>query len=155
MLIIRDGWGINPGGADRRKENGDATLLASTPFHDNLYRDYPGARLSASGGDVGLPEGPPFFRFSNAGECRTELGRAGFVGVNVRTLALSWTLSSPDEVYEAISRGGVRTAAILRLQTPDALAAIRAAVRDAAEQYRTGDRIVLPMPAILARGVKA
>src|SRR4026208_2110672 len=57
MLIIRDGWGINPGGRDQRKENGDATLLASTPFHDKLYRDYPGSKLSASGGDVGLPEG--------------------------------------------------------------------------------------------------
>src|SRR5882672_9465164 len=57
MLIIRDGWGINPGGKDKRKENGDATLLAATPFHDKLYRDYPGAKLSASGGDVGLPKG--------------------------------------------------------------------------------------------------
>jgi 2,3-bisphosphoglycerate-independent phosphoglycerate mutase len=57
MLIIRDGWGINPGGWDNRKENGDATLLASTPFHDTLYRDYPCSKLSASGVDVGLPEG--------------------------------------------------------------------------------------------------
>lgn len=57
MLIIRDGWGINPGGKRKRKENGDASLLASTPFHDQLYRDYPGSKLSASGSDVGLPEG--------------------------------------------------------------------------------------------------
>ena len=57
MLIIRDGWGINPGGKDRREENGDATLLAQTPFHDELYRRYPGSKLSASGPDVGLPEG--------------------------------------------------------------------------------------------------
>jgi 2,3-bisphosphoglycerate-independent phosphoglycerate mutase len=57
MLIIRDGWGINPGGWDKRKENGDATRLASTPFHDKLYRDYPRCRLSASGVDVGLPPG--------------------------------------------------------------------------------------------------
>jgi len=57
MLIIRDGWGINPGGRGKRKENGDATLLARTPFHDQLYRDYPGSKLSASGEDVGLPEG--------------------------------------------------------------------------------------------------
>ncbi len=42
---------------DKRNENGDATLLASTPFHDKLYRDYPCSRLSASGVDVGLPEG--------------------------------------------------------------------------------------------------
>lgn len=57
LLLIRDGWGINPGGRQKREENGDATLLAQTPFHDRLYRDYPGGRLSASGLDVGLPEG--------------------------------------------------------------------------------------------------
>jgi 2,3-bisphosphoglycerate-independent phosphoglycerate mutase len=57
MLIIRDGWGINPGGREKREENSDATLLARTPFHDQLYRDYPGAKLSASGADVGLPDG--------------------------------------------------------------------------------------------------
>src|ERR1700747_2725295 len=57
ILIIRDGWGINPGGKAKAKENGDATLLARTPFHDQLYRDYPGSKLSASGADVGLPDG--------------------------------------------------------------------------------------------------
>jgi 2,3-bisphosphoglycerate-independent phosphoglycerate mutase len=57
ILIIRDGWGINPGGFEKREENGDATLLARTPFHDRLYREYPGGKLSASGLDVGLPEG--------------------------------------------------------------------------------------------------
>jgi 2,3-bisphosphoglycerate-independent phosphoglycerate mutase len=57
MLMIRDGWGINPGGPERAKENGDATLLARTPFHQKLYGEYPGGKLSASGLDVGLPEG--------------------------------------------------------------------------------------------------
>jgi 2,3-bisphosphoglycerate-independent phosphoglycerate mutase len=57
MLIIRDGWGINPDGPAKREQNGDATLLARTPFHDDLYRTYPGGKLSASGLDVGLPEG--------------------------------------------------------------------------------------------------
>src|SRR5947208_10766170 len=57
MLIIRDGWGINPGGLEKREENGDATLLARTPFHETLYHEYPGSTLSASGEDVGLPRG--------------------------------------------------------------------------------------------------
>src|SRR4029077_20230953 len=57
MLIIRDGWGINPGGGENREQNGDATLLAKTPFHDRLYREYPWGKLSASGLDVGLPPG--------------------------------------------------------------------------------------------------
>lgn len=57
VLIIRDGWGVNPGGKTKAEENGDATLLAKTPFHDHLYTTYPQARLSASGLDVGLPDG--------------------------------------------------------------------------------------------------
>ncbi len=57
MLLIRDGWGINPGGRAAREKNGDATLLARTPIHDEIYRKYPGGKLSASGLDVGLPEG--------------------------------------------------------------------------------------------------
>ncbi len=57
MLIIRDGWGINPGGFAQREQNGDATLLARTPFHERLYREFPGSRLNASGLEVGLPAG--------------------------------------------------------------------------------------------------
>src|SRR5437667_9424570 len=55
MRVIRDGWGINPGCRNKSEEKGDATLLARTPFHEKLCRDYPGAKLSASGRDVGLP----------------------------------------------------------------------------------------------------
>lgn len=57
VLIIRDGWGINPGGKAQAAANGDATLLAHTPFHDHLYATYPWARVSGSGEDVGLPDG--------------------------------------------------------------------------------------------------
>src|ERR1700738_4960597 len=57
MLIMRHGWGINPHGRQFAEADGNATLLAQTPYHDYLYRTYPGSHLSASGMDVGLPEG--------------------------------------------------------------------------------------------------
>jgi len=57
VLIIRDGWGINPGGREKAMENGDATLLARTPFHDHLYATWPCCKISGSGEDVGLPPG--------------------------------------------------------------------------------------------------
>src|SRR5258705_990963 len=57
ILIIRDGWGINPHGRESAKADGNASLLARTPYHDYLYATYPISRLSASGMDVGLPEG--------------------------------------------------------------------------------------------------
>jgi 2,3-bisphosphoglycerate-independent phosphoglycerate mutase len=57
ILIIRDGWGINPASPDHAERDGDATVLARTPFHEHLLATYPHGRLSASGADVGLPDG--------------------------------------------------------------------------------------------------
>ena len=57
VLIIRDGWGVNPGGAATAEKDGNASLLAATPFHDVLLEKYPKGFLSASGQDVGLPDG--------------------------------------------------------------------------------------------------
>jgi len=57
VLIIRDGWGVNPGGKATAEADGNSVLLAKTPFHDQLLAQYPKAFLSASGMDVGLPPG--------------------------------------------------------------------------------------------------
>ena len=58
VLIIRDGWGVNPGGAETAEKDGNAVELASTPFHDTvLHPQYPKGSLTASGLEVGLPEG--------------------------------------------------------------------------------------------------
>ncbi|MEG3022723.1 MAG: 2,3-bisphosphoglycerate-independent phosphoglycerate mutase [Akkermansia sp.] len=57
VLVIRDGWGRNPLGPSVAKEYGDATVLAKTPFTDELLKTYPHSMLGASGSAVGLPEG--------------------------------------------------------------------------------------------------
>lgn len=57
VLIIRDGWGVNPGGKKSAVKDGNATLLAKTPFHEVMFEKYPKGFLSASGLDVGLPPG--------------------------------------------------------------------------------------------------
>lgn len=57
VFIIRDGWGENPGGEATAEKDGNAILLANTPFTDKLFAEYPSSHLSASGLDVGLPEG--------------------------------------------------------------------------------------------------
>ncbi len=41
VLIIRDGWGVNPGGKRTAKKDGNASLLAKTPFHDQMFKTYP------------------------------------------------------------------------------------------------------------------
>ena len=57
VLIIRDGWGVNPGGKETAEKDGNAVELANTPFHDELAAKYPRGLVSASGMDVGLPDG--------------------------------------------------------------------------------------------------
>jgi 2,3-bisphosphoglycerate-independent phosphoglycerate mutase len=50
-LIVLDGWGLAPDGP------GNAISLAATPVFDELWERYPHTTLSASGRDVGLPDG--------------------------------------------------------------------------------------------------
>ena len=51
MLVILDGWGLREDSAD------NAVALARTPNYDRLAASCPMAQLSASGLDVGLPDG--------------------------------------------------------------------------------------------------
>jgi SAM-dependent methyltransferase len=104
--------------------------------------------------DVPLPEGPPFFRFSDPEEAARSLVAAGFVEPRVEQIPLVWRLHSPDALYDAFLGGAVRTAALLRAQTPDALAAIRAAIGEEAETYRRGQTIEIPMAAVLSAAAK-
>jgi ubiquinone/menaquinone biosynthesis C-methylase UbiE len=100
--------------------------------------------------DVGLPDGPPFFRFSDHAECRRALAAAGFSTFDVTTVPLVWRLREADELFAAALDGGVRTSAVMQAQTPDALARIREAIHEGAERYREGITIALPMPIVLA-----
>jgi len=102
--------------------------------------------------DVGLPEGPPFFRFGDPAESRGAL--AAFGEIEVATLPLVWRLRSPDQLFEAALRGGVRTSAVMQAQTPEALAAIRNAIALACATYADGDGFAIPMPVILASAVR-
>jgi SAM-dependent methyltransferase len=105
--------------------------------------------------DVGLPEGPPFFRFSDLDECRRTLTGQGFVQADVRSIPLVWRLPSRGALFEAALHGGVRTSAALQAQTPAALARIQDAVSTALEPYMDGDAVCLPMTVVLAWAAKS
>ncbi len=51
MLVILDGWGINP------IKQGSAVDQAKTPFLDSLFKTYPHTQLACHGEAVGLPSG--------------------------------------------------------------------------------------------------
>lgn len=104
--------------------------------------------------NVPLPPGPPFFRFSDPRECRQALLNAGFAMVEVVKIPQIWRLHSPEMLFKFMERATVRTRGMIEAQSKEASHAIRKAVRDGAETYRIGAGIELPMPAVLASGIK-
>jgi SAM-dependent methyltransferase len=99
---------------------------------------------------VQLPEGPPFFRFSDEEECVGALRQAGFDAPTVSKVKQVWRFPVGDWLFQAMKDGTVRTAALLRAQTPMVLDKIRHAIRKDLEPYCKGDHVELPMPAVLA-----
>lgn len=57
LLIIRDGWGVNPRTPAHAEEEGDATYFAQTPVDRRLLETCPHSTLDPSGESVGLPAG--------------------------------------------------------------------------------------------------
>jgi SAM-dependent methyltransferase len=104
--------------------------------------------------DVPLPEGPPFFRFSDADESIRSMRAAGFVDPRVEQVPLLWQLPSAGALFDAFANGAVRTAALLRAQNEDALGDIHTAIVEEAAAYRHGEIIELPMAAVLTSGAK-
>ena len=109
-------------------------------------------RSIAKHGDsnVGLPEGPPFFRFSEPDECIRALLAAGFESPKVIKVPQVWRLPSMDSLFKFMRESTVRTAGLLGAQKPQALEKIRDAMRHELEQYQKDKAVELPMPAILA-----
>jgi len=106
--------------------------------------------------NVPVPQGPPFFRFSDWEESKRALLDAGFVQTNVQEVDQTLVLNSPDTPFHALMRGGVRVAAILNAQTPAALAMIEQAVAHDAQAYRNDvGELRIPMPCVLASALKA
>jgi ubiquinone/menaquinone biosynthesis C-methylase UbiE len=104
--------------------------------------------------DVGLPTGPNFFLFSSREQSIKALRAAGFDSPAFRQVPQIWRHSDPDQLFAMMATGTVRAAATLRAQSPQAMEAIRGAVREAISAYRRGEEYEVPMPAVVAAAVK-
>jgi SAM-dependent methyltransferase len=103
---------------------------------------------------VELPEGPPFFRYSDPDECTRGLLVAGFESPAVTKVAQVWRLPAGDGLFNAMKDSTVRTAGLLRAQKPTVLNKIRDEIRAALAKYTKGEIVELAMPAWIASGMK-
>ena len=75
MLLIMDGFGLNPDGND------NAIAAAKKPNFDKFWREYRHTQLGASGLSVGLPDG----QMGNS-----EVGHLNFGAGRIVYLEVSW-----------------------------------------------------------------
>jgi SAM-dependent methyltransferase len=104
--------------------------------------------------NVPLPEGPPFFRFSDPVQSERTLRTVGFTNPSITEVQQMWELSSPDDLFVAFYEGTARTGGLLRAQSRVALDSIRAAVIKATSAYEKNGVVQIPMPAILTSAQK-
>ena len=104
--------------------------------------------------DVPLPEGPPFFRFSDPAESERTLRTIGFTNPSITEVQQIWRLSSPDDLFVAFYEGTARTGGLLRAQSREALDNIRTVVIKTASAYEKDGIVEIPMPAILTSAQK-
>jgi len=115
----------------------------------------PGARIVSDAIEkhadlsVPLPKGPDMLRFADPASCRASLASAGFPAESYRrtTRSAAFRIPTPEFLFEAERDGGVRVAALLARQSPERLAAIRAAIERGVAAYPSGDAYELPMTA--------
>jgi SAM-dependent methyltransferase len=107
-------------------------------------------------GDPAAAKAPPSGGNLGTADAALHLLReAGFIEIRAEPVRREWLVADPRDLVLALSRGTVRTAALIAAQPAEARPAIEAAIARAAARYRWNDGFALPIVAILACGTKS
>jgi SAM-dependent methyltransferase len=99
--------------------------------------------------NVSMPRGPDSLMLARPDECRALLAAAGFdpASVTFRTVTHGWRVPTASFIFERERDAGVRTAALLARQTPEALAAIQRDVEAAMRAFANPPGFLVPYTA--------
>jgi ubiquinone/menaquinone biosynthesis C-methylase UbiE len=111
----------------------------SPPEENDFFRLLTSAIKTHGNPNVELPSAPDMFRFVDAAECERALSAVGFTDVCIEKIAPVWHAQSPEAFIEMMEKSTVRAAMLVEFQTPEARERIKSAMREGAEEFRTGD----------------
>lgn len=103
---------------------------------------------------AGVPDGPPFFRFSDDAEFTALLTGAGFTDVSVATHSFVHRVPSPDGLWHGVLEGTVRTRATVLGQPEEVRTRVRAEFDRLVAPYADGDGYAVPVAVKVASGAK-
>lgn len=119
------------------KPGGKLSYAVWQPPPRNRAFEVLGEAIQAHGDpNVALPPAPfPFFHFADAENASGALAAAGFdkASVSVTPIPCTACLEQPDDLFQMFLTATARSRALLEAQTPEQLAAIRAAMSGAVE----------------------
>ena len=104
--------------------------------------------------DIGLPEAPPMFLYSDPEISKSALTGAGFQDPEFTRLDLEWSGEKPEDVLEMIYKSIVRAPMVLERQTPEVKEVIHAEILEKAAEHRRDGKIRLAFPAALFTATK-
>jgi SAM-dependent methyltransferase len=106
--------------------------------------------------DVEVPKGPDHLRHGRLRDWRHLLGQCGFdpESVTVDRVGAEWEVPTDFFLFEAERHAGVRTAALLAAQTPDALVAIERQMTQSVRAFATDDGFAIPYTAYVVSAAK-
>lgn len=104
--------------------------------------------------DVGVPQGPESFAYSQPRACQAVLTKAGFdpSTFHFETVFSEWIVPSRNSLFESELNAGVKTAALLKAQTPETLEKISQHIGGAVRRYETADGYAIPFAAHVVTG---
>lgn len=102
----------------------------------------------------GVPDGPPFFRFSDDAEFTALLTGAGFTEVSVTTHSFVHRVASPDDLWHGVLEGTVRTRATVLGQPEEVRKRVRAEFDRLVACYADGDGYAIPVAVKVASGAR-
>ena len=99
--------------------------------------------------NVAIPRGPDSLMLATPDTCRAMLAAAGFDAraVTFRTVTRGWRVPTASFIFERERDAGVRTAALLAKQAPDALEAIRREVESRMTGFADAQGFLVPYTA--------
>ena len=100
-------------------------------------------------GAAGVPPGPDFFGLSTPEGAQAFLAELGLGEIDVHEVPIVVEIPAQADLVDIALSSTVRMRALLHHQSPSAMQAIRAEVDQRKQAYVDGDRLTMPMPALL------